>query len=86
MVVELASARQALEDEHRARAAELEQLRKEGDELHGGLQTAAQERDVAAQERDAAIQQRNATVQEHDAAVATAGQASKREKTALASH
>ena len=72
MVVELASARQALEDEHRARAAELEQLRKEGDELRGGLQTATQERDVAAQE--------------HDAAVATAGQASKREKTALASH
>jgi DNA repair exonuclease SbcCD ATPase subunit len=99
MAEELALARRALEDEHQARAAELrtmrqttedahaqsvavatelEQTRQEWDELHGGLQTATQECDTAIRKRDTAVQKR-------DTAVASAGEASKREKTTLAS-
>jgi len=53
--VELNSVRQTLDDAHAqsvAVAAEIEQLRKERDDLHGGLQTATQERDATLQEHD----------------------------------
>jgi chromosome segregation ATPase len=94
-VEELNTARQTLDDVHAQSvviAAELEQLQKEQDKLRSGLQTAARERDAAIQDHDAAVQECDAAVQEcdamfqgHDAALASAKEASGREKSALAS-
>jgi len=87
-VGELDAARQTLSDAHTqlvATAAELEQLRKERDELRGGLQTATREHDAALQEREVAVQECDGAVQERDAVLAGAEEVSKREEAALAS-
>ena len=80
-------------------ASELEQLRKERDELRGGLLVAERERNAAIQgcnasvqehnaairDRDTAIQQRDAATQRRDAALSAAEEALEREKAALSS-
>jgi len=80
-------------------AMELEQLRKERDELRGGLLVAERERNAAIQgcnasvqehnaairDRDTAIQQRDAATQRRDAALSAAEEALEREKAALSS-
>ncbi|KAG2611694.1 hypothetical protein PVAP13_4KG234905 [Panicum virgatum] len=60
---ELASTRRALEDK------QLEQLRKECDELRDEHQATEWEREVAVQEHDAAIQERDVAIQGRDAAI-----------------
>ena len=80
-------------------ATELEQHRKERDELRGGLLVAEWEQNAAIQGRNAAIQEHNATIrdrdtaiqerdaatQRHDAALSAAEEALEREKAALSS-
>ena len=50
-------------------AMELEQLRKEHDELRGGLLVAKRERNAAIQGRNAAVQEHNAVIRDRDTAI-----------------